>query len=268
MTVKQKFTKYLGLALAAFLIAAIALGVFGILTSLLGIEDKTDIKTDYDSSYNISDSVGILQLDISASAVKIVKGESFIVATDNSEIEVNENGSVLKISEKKRIGVFNSDRLIIISVPEDKVFERVNISAGAGEIKAEILKSCVLNMNLGAGDIVIDEISISERASVNTAAGELIVKSGNINDLDMDLAVGDVNLKTELTGKTEIDCGVGDIDISLPGNADDYSVEIDKGISSAKLNGKEMKDETVYGRGKNIIEIDGGAGDISIETEE
>ncbi len=266
MTVKQKFIKYVALLLAAFIIAAMALGAFSVLSSLLGIENKTDIKNDYDSSFDISDNVSSLQLDISASAVKIIKGDSFVVATDNSDAKVTENGSVLKISEKKRFGIFDTDRLIIISVPADKVFEKISIFAGAGEIKAEILNCAVLDMNLGAGDIVIDEIKINDRASVNTAAGELIIRNGSINNLSMELAVGDVNLKTALTGKTEIDCAVGDIDIALPENEDAYSIEVDKGIGSAELNGKEMKDEALYGSGKNIIEIDGGAGSITIKT--
>ena len=46
----------------------------------------------------------------------------------------------------------------------------------------------------------------------------------------------------------------------------DYSIEVDKGISSCTFNGKELKDDTRYGDGENIIEIDGGIGDIEITT--
>lgn len=266
MTLKQKFIKYLAILLAAFLIASMALAAFGVLSSLLGIEDKRDAASDYDNSVTASPEVSILKLNISASQVKIIKGDAFVAATDNSEIEITEKGSVLEISERKKLGVFESDRLVIITVPENKVFERVSISAGAGEINVEVLKAEALNMELGAGDIVFDSIDISGSASVNAAAGELIVRSGRINDLEMNLAVGDVNLKAALTGKTEIDCAAGDIDIELAGEEADYTVEVDKGISSCKFNGKELKDDTRYGDGKNIIEIDGGVGDIEITT--
>lgn len=266
MTLKQKFIKYLAFLLAGFLIASMALAAFGVLSSLLGIEDKRDVVSDYDNSLTVSSDITILKLSVSASQVKIVRGETLVVATDNSEIEITEKGSVLEISEKKKLGVFENDRLVIITVPENKVFESVRISAGAGEINVEALKAEALNMELGAGDIVFDSLEISGRASVNAAAGELIVRSGSINDLEMNLAVGDVNLKAALTGKTEIDCAAGDIDIELAGEEADYSIEVDKGISSCKFNGKELKDDTRYGDGKNIIEIDGGIGDIEITT--
>lgn len=266
MTAKQKFIKYIAILLAAFLIASMALAAFGVLSSFLGIEDKRDAASDYGNSLTVSPDVSILKLNISASRVKIVKGEELVAATDNSEIEITEKGSVLEISERKKLGVFENDRLVIITVPENKVFESVSISAGAGEMNIEALSAETLNMDLGAGDIVFDRIDISGSASINAAAGELIVRQGRINDLEMNLAVGDVNLKAELSGKTEIECAAGDIDIELNGEEADYSIEVDKGISSCKLNGKELKDDTRYGDGKNIIEIDGGIGDIEITT--
>ena len=266
MTLKQKFIKYIAVFLAAFLIASMSLAAFGVLSSLLGIEDKRDILSDYDNSLTVSSDVSILKLNISASQVKIVKGEEFAAATDNSEIEITEKGSVLEITEKKKLGIFEGDRLVIITVPENKVFDSVRISAGAGEMNIEALKAETLNMELGAGDIVFDSIEISGSAAINAAAGELIVRSGRINELEMNLAVGDVNLKAALTGKTEIDCAAGDIDIELAGEESDYSIEVDKGISSCKFNGKELKDDTRYGDGENIIEIDGGIGDIEITT--
>ena len=55
MTAKQKFIKYIGILLAAFLIAAIALGVFSVLEALLGIEAKTDTENGYVNSIEITD---------------------------------------------------------------------------------------------------------------------------------------------------------------------------------------------------------------------
>lgn len=267
MTAKQRFIKYIGILLAGFLIAAIALGAFSVLEALLGIESKTDVKNDYINSFEITDEASVLQLDIAVADVKIVKGDSFVIATDNTETEIEKNGSVVKVTEKKILGVFNTDRTIKISIPENMFFERVSINAGAGEITAEFINTEELNMNLGAGDILINSLNVTERATVNTAAGELTIKNADINNLNMDLAVGDVSIKGVLSGKTDIDCSVGDIDIALTGSESDYSFEVDKGISSVKLNGKELPDEAVYGEGKSFIEIDGGAGKINIKTE-
>lgn len=267
MTAKQKFIKYIGILLAAFLIAAIALGVFSVLEALLGIEAKTDTENGYVNSIEITDEASVLQLDMAVADVKIVKGESFVISTDNIDTEITKNGSVVKVSEKKRLGVFNTDRTVQISIPETLVFDSVSINAGAGEVYVALLNTKELNLNLGAGNIFMGSLNVSSRAFVNAAAGELTVKNAEINNLNMDLAMGDVSVKGLLSGKTDINCGVGDVDLRLIGNEADYSFEVDKGISSVTLNGKELPDDAVYGEGINRIEIDGGAGSIEIKTD-
>ena len=42
------------------------------------------------------------------------------------------------------------------------------------------------------------------------------------------------------------------------------TIELDKGIGEARLDGKKMSDDSVYGAGKNFIEIDGGIGELCI----
>ncbi len=42
------------------------------------------------------------------------------------------------------------------------------------------------------------------------------------------------------------------------------TIELDKGIGEARLDGKKMSDDSVYDAGKNSIEIDGGIGELSI----
>ena len=54
------------------------------------------------------------------------------------------------------------------------------------------------------------------------------------------------------------------MDLVLTG--DDYTIDFDSGVGEANLNGQVMHEGT-YGNGRNIIEIDGGIGEISVRTE-
>lgn len=65
-------------------------------------------------------------------------------------------------------------------------------------------------------------------------------------------------------GESRVNCGIGKVDLVLRGN--DYTIDFDSGAGEADLNGQVMHEGT-YGNGSNIIEIDGGIGEISVRTE-
>ena len=69
-----------------------------------------------------------------------------------------------------------------------------------------------------------------------------------------------------MTGKSEIDAGIGSLKINLSDTLDNYSIKASKGIGSIKLNEETMKDKKIYGTGDNDIIIEGGIGNIDIKT--
>ena len=265
MTSAQKLIKYLALAFAVFLVCAIALGLFEGINALLGIEVTKDIGTKYLYSYDIPGEVNEMEINISAADLRIIEGDKLSVNTVDEDIMCVTVCNILKIGDKKSFKVA-SDGAVVIEIPDVKQFERVKLSAGAGEVTVKSLVCEKLRIDLGAGDASLNELFVSGSAEINCAAGEFSVRSGEINGLDMELAVGDVSLECGLTGKSEINCGIGDINIILPEEAAFYRIKLDKGVCTATFNGKAMEDDTVYGDGENRIEIDGAVGDISIRT--
>ncbi|MGN1444092.1 MAG: hypothetical protein ACI4XE_09625, partial [Acutalibacteraceae bacterium] len=70
---------------------------------------------------------------------------------------------------------------------------------------------------------------------------------------------------SRIEGKSNLNYGIGEANLTLLGSREDYQIELDKGIGEARLEGESMRDDSVYGAGKNKIEIDGGIGAINIE---
>lgn len=265
MTAKQRVIKYLALAFAVFLIVSFALGIFEVLSSLLEMEVKKPVGTEHLYSYNISDNVRELDISVSSADLRIIIGDGFSVSTDNENVTCSENGSVFSLNDKEKFNI-SSDGAVVLEIPSDKVFDKVNINAGAGEVTVDTLSAESLIMNFGAGDFYADALFVTSDTHIGCAAGEFTVKSGSLHNLEMDMAVGDVSLNCSLKGKTEIDCGLGDIKINLPESLSEYRIEVDKGICAVSLNGKSMEDEIEYGDGPSKIEIDGAIGDIAIKT--
>ena len=96
----------------------------------------------------------------------------------------------------------------------------------------------------------------------------MTINGGGLANLDFDMGVGKVVLTSALTGEGKIDYGVGELSLTLIGSAEDYRIELDKGIGEALLDGQKMADDTVYGQGKNTLEIDGGVGSMNIRFTE
>ena len=98
--------------------------------------------------------------------------------------------------------------------------------------------------------------------------GKTELKSCETNNLKANLGMGEFFFSGRLTGKSEIDSGVGAINIKLLDNSDNYTINADKGIGSITLDGKQLETDRVYGNGENYLDIDGGIGEIKIDFEE
>ena len=268
MTSVQRIIKYCAVALAIFLIVSIIGGIVGAVGVLCGFsggwisgEDAAgEMRT-----YAISGSVENLDLEIGAAALRIVPGDSFSLESNHKYLSVKEENQTLKISEEELSFHLSYDGVtVVLTVPEGFVFEDASIETGAGKVDIDALSANTLSLDLGAGETVIGTLRALTRAKINTGAGKLTVRGGQLNDLTLDHGVGKLELTGALTGNSDVDLGVGSADITLLGSREDYQIRLDKGLGSATLDGQAMSDGGTYGGGSNRIQISGGVGSIQI----
>ena len=263
MTTLQKIVKYLAMAFAIFLSVSIISGICGALyTAAYYISGHPSGEM---TEQSVGSNYTSLKVDISASELEIKTGEEFALETNHKNLECKENGEVLEITETKPFfTVFNSGVKVILTVPQGYVFDYADISTGAGSVRIDELLSNKLNIDLGAGELNAKRLDALFSAEIDGGAGSVTINGGKLNNADIDMGVGEFNLTSELTGKSSIDYGVGETNLVLIGTADDYRIELDKGIGEATLDGSKMGDDSVYGAGNNTIEIDGGVGELKI----
>lgn len=174
---------------------------------------------------------------------------------------------IILLSKKNIIiGLTKKVDNLVIYIPDDTTFEKVKIENGAGEINIQNINSKKMNLEIGAGKVEIENLNITDKIDIDGGAGEVKILSGIINDFDLDMGVGKFSITTRLTGKSEIDAGIGSIDINLTDNVENYKFMVSKGIGKITLNNKELQNDSEYGNGNNFLRIDGGIGDINIET--
>ena len=212
MTTAQKIIKYIATAFAIFLIvtiiSSILSGIYGLLCAFGVIHSKKDIITE---DLNVISSevkeVSTLKLELAFTNLEIKTGNSFKVETNNSKITFEEKDGSVKIKEENRNWLNNNDRAsnLIIYITEDMIaIDETKIEAGAGKINIEKLNTQSLYLELGAGDVYLENVIATEDTKIDGGVGKTELKSCEINNLKANLGMGEFVFSGKLTGKNEI----------------------------------------------------------------
>lgn len=270
MTVFQKVVKYLAMAFAIFLIVTI---IGGIITGLASVSflfsGKESSSVGEMKDYPISGEASSLSIDLSGAELIIEPADCFSVQSNHKYISVKSENGKIRIHETKKTFVVSPKGVtVILNIPRDYVFDYAQIDTGAGKVDIDTLSANVLELSLGAGRADIKNLTANSRADIDGGAGEITIDGGRLCNLDLEMGVGKLTLKSRIEGKSSLDYGVGETNLTLIGSREDYQIEIDKGIGDAELSGYDMRDDEVYGTGEHKIEIDGGVGSLKIEFSE
>ena len=275
MTTAQKVIKYLATAFAVFLIitiiSAILSGVYALLSALGLIHTNKDIVTENLKviSKEVKE-VTTLKIDLAYTNLDIKTGDDFKVETNNSNITFEENNGSVKIKEENRNWLKNDNisSNLIICIPEDMIaIDETKIQTGAGKINIEKLNTQSLYLELGAGDVYIENVIATGKTKIDGGVGKTELKYCEINNLKANLGMGEFTFSGKLTGKSEIDSGIGAINIDLIDNKNNYKIDVSKGLGNVTLDGQKLETDRVYGIGENYLDIDGGIGEIKIDFE-
>ena len=273
MTTAQKIIKYFSTALAVFLIVTIISAILGggyFLLSAFGLihPNREQITADLKVISSEVKEVATLKLELACTNLNIKTGDVFKVETNNPKITFEEENGSVKIKEKNVnwLGQSNVTSNLIIYIPENMVaIDETRINAGAGRVNIEKLNTRGLYLELGAGDVHIENLIATQETKIDGGVGKTELKSCEINNLKANLGIGEFVFSGKLTGKSEIDSGVGAIKIELMDNKKNYTIDVSKGIGNVTLDGQKLENDRVYGTGENHLDIDGGIGEIKIE---
>lgn len=279
MNSAQKVIKYLALALAALLVCGIFSGIVGTAVIVGRIAGGWQGSVSAPSTAEIVewDDVEVekireIHIDIKAANLKVERGEKFAIRGEKDVIELRQSGAVIYIEEKDIAWMsdwWDRGGEVTVILPKDmRELDAFYLQAGAGKVDVSDVAARRIDFDLGAGRVEMSRVTATEQAEIDGGAGLLIVRNSVMKNLDLDMGVGKVELGLELSGKNEINAGVGKLDLRLSGKEEDYRFEVSKGLGSITLNGSELGNDTVKGVGVTSVKIEGGVGAIEIKTGE
>lgn len=270
MSIVQKVIKYLAIAFAIALIVGIITTIVRVVSSLpltlkIGKNNSDSNNVIETSSDFENENVAFLDIDIAYSNLTIRKGEYLKVESSDKDIQCKQDEQKIIIKERNSNWFNNTKKEeLIVYVPENLQFDKVNINTGVGKVNIEILNTKVLKMDLGAGETSIQNINITESAKIDTGAGKVNIKEAKIHDLRCDLGIGATEISAKLLGNTRIGTGVGSLKLDVLGKKEEYETKINKGLGNVTIDEEKISDNEVVGNGENKIDIDGGVGEIKI----
>lgn len=265
MNETKKPIKYIAIAIAVLIIFTIISGIIFILKIAVNTFDEKP--SENLKGTEINNNITSLNIDLLTTKLIIKRGEKFTFETNNEHINSNKGSDKLYIKEETHNILFkNTNYELIVYIPENTKFEEVYIETKAGSINIDKLTTNILELDLGAGNVVIDELNTLNKTTIDGGAGEITIQHADIKNLDLDMGVGKVNLNTILKGNNKIDAGVGQLNINLLG--ENYAISVEKGIGSTTINNEKIKEDIILGTGDTNIEINGGIGSINITTKE
>ena len=276
MNETQRVIKYVAIAFGIFLainiVFAIAFGLFG-LAKVTGIIEPDTLNYISDT-YEINESINKLKVDLEISEFEIKSGENFKIEVTNvsDSFRFSTNNNILEIKDEEiRKGWFNLDiksPKIVLYVPQDTIFEDVNIETGVGKAKIGEIQTGIFTLDLGIGTFFADKIIVTNSAEINGGVGKTEIKYGEFNNLNLETGVGECIINTKLTGNTKLECGIGRLEINLLDEMDKYRISTETGIGVVTINNQKVSNESIQGTGDTKIKVNGGIGSVEIRTKE
>lgn len=278
MSTMQKIVKAFAICLAIGIILSIVSVIASIICGIAGInflnnwlDDIEVSKTiNVENTFNIED-VKSLKLSSNLENVEIYTGDEFKVIGENVlenysckledntiVIDSGANGTKIKIDKEAKIKIY---------VPDDFVFEDVNLGLSLGETVINSLNTDSFELKCGVGEVDIKEISVNKEAKISCGTGECRIENSKISNLEFNAGIGQTSVNSELFGKCSFETGMGELNISLKNfNEEDGKITVQRGVGEIEVNGAECSTNQTFGNGNDtVIDVKGGIGEITIE---
>lgn len=275
MTSWQKAIKYLAMAFAIFLIACIfagifaSLGAFGFIDGLL--EGKNEIQIEDMNEYPVAGDIKNIEIEVAAAEFSIKTAERFYVETNIKGATVKNENGCLEIDDNCDSAVdlpINKTAVLNVYIPAETVFDEAVIDAGVGVVSIHAFTANELDLNFGAGNADISNLTAFENIEMNGGTGEITISNCSLNDPEISVGVGEFTLSGSLKGQGEIDLGIGEANIDLTASDGGYRLSVSKGIGEATVNGQNVSNNEIFGNGENRIDISGGIGEVNVKFAE
>ncbi len=125
---------------------------------------------------------------------------------------------------------------IYIVLPANQIFDTIEIELAAGTVEVELLRAKEIILEVDAGSMTVQQLYATECLELHNGVGEMKLLSVQANNVTADNGIGSTSIFGEITGKNNIKCGIGEVNIVLRGREDiDFDYDVNCGIGEVVI---------------------------------
>lgn len=189
-----------------------------------------------------------------------------------------------------RVGVnIDASDKVYLYLPEGTSLDSVDIELGAGSMESVGLTACDANIEVGAGKMNIDSLTVDDEAVLSVGAGKIKIKelrcdaadmdigAGELEivdaaiskEADIDLGMGNVKIGGIITGDLDVDCEMGTIIIDMDDTEQDHNFNIDCSMGTVKVGSHSYSglgsEQTINNGSDSDFDIDCSMGTVTVK---
>ena len=209
------------------------------------IEDNTIFDAAYDILRgNVEKSVAgdnINSLDIEVGGCQFEfqpSGDSnfYVEAKNTGKFQCYEKGNTLYIKSTRSINRWQDWKNceIILYVPEDYFYDKVEIELGAGLLVIGDLMADKADLTVGAGQITVEYLQ-ADTCSIEVGMGEADVNDMQINEADVEVGMGRLYMYGSILKELNAECSMGSIEMDLEGSEEDFNYGLEAAMGNVTI---------------------------------
>ena len=158
-----------------------------------------------------------ISLDLSSLGVSVTPYDGDKVLVDTTQLQsdirdgviISQDGGELEVETDSHDGIrwnTGDPGMLYISVPQEQYYSSFSADVGAGILEVE---------GVSAGDI-----------SLEVGAGQIVAEDFCADVLQADCGAGQISLQGEVLHNADLNCDIGEVLFTLPGNMETYNYEL------------------------------------------
>ncbi|MGL4798215.1 MAG: DUF4097 family beta strand repeat-containing protein [Cellulosilyticaceae bacterium] len=155
---------------------------------------------------------------------------------------------------------------VTITVPRESLLGDIKLEVDMGDVTIGDMEADTVRIDAGMGEVLVKQMTVQE-IEVNSGMGDVDLKGVTSYDTVVNLGMGEALLEGTFEGDVIVSNGMGDIEIITSKPEIFYNYDLEKGMGTVDMNGREsMKNINQNNGAKYKIEASSGMGDIEVKT--
>lgn len=196
-------------------------------------------------------------------------GEFYVKTSKMDKIQVYEEKGRLHVkSVKTRVKWTSNSGKVILYVPEDYYYDKVQIDLGAGEVTFNDLNAKEISLEVGAGVIRCKDIS-AEDLEASVGMGQIELKKMDINKLEAEVGMGEFVGSGVVDKSAKLECSMGNVELKLDGSSQDYNYKLEAAAGNVDIGRDSFSglatERWINNNADKTLEIECSMGNISVQ---